>query len=176
MRKSSLEYYQKMRDQKRAFPREGKHHSFEAKEKIREAQIKYNQKLKKEGKQHHQKGRKMSEEAKRKMSESKKGMYDGPKNPAWRGGRKKSDGYVFIWSPHHPYAGKSGYVKENRLVVEKHICRFLKPEEACHHINKIKNDNRPENLMAFKSDRLHQLFANGHNIKSSDIIFDGRKI
>lgn len=176
MRQTSLKYYQKMRSLNQPFPRKGMHHSPETKEKIREVQIQYNQRLEKEGKQHPQKGRKMSEDAKRKMSESKKGMYDGPKNPAWKGGRKKCGGYIFIWSPYHPYAGKSRYVKENRLVVEKHIGRFLKPEEACHHINGIKDDNRPENLMAFKSDSLHQLFEHGHFTNPSDIIFDGRKL
>jgi len=156
--------------------RKGKKHSPETKQKMRLAMFHRLEKLKKEGKPHFLKGRKIPEEQKRKMRLAKLGMYDGPKNPAWKGGRKKCGGYIFIWSPHHPFAGKSRYIKENRLIVEKHICRFLKPEEACHHINGIKDDNRPENLMAFKSDSLHQLFEHGHPTDSSDIIFDGRKL
>jgi len=43
-------------------------------------------------------------------------------------------------------------------------------------LNKIKTDNRPENLMAFKTQSAHNKFEFNIKIKTSDIIFDGRKI
>ncbi|GAH51578.1 unnamed protein product, partial [marine sediment metagenome] len=112
-------------------PRKGKKHSPKTREKIRQAHLQFNKNLREKGKPHPLKGFKHTEETKINMRLSKERIFIGPKNPAWKGGRKKSGDYIFIWSPHHPYAGKSRYVKENRLIVEKHICRFLKPEEAC---------------------------------------------
>jgi len=176
MRDAGFRYYQRLLKENIPNPRSGSKHSPETREKMRQARIHFHERLKKEGRPHPLKGRKIPEEQKQKMRLAKKGMYAGPKNPAWKGGIKRSGGYIFIWSPHHPYAGKSGYVKENRLIVEKHIGRFLKPEEACHHVNKIKDDNRPENLMAFTSHSAHGRFENGNPIDIRSIIFDGRKI
>lgn len=77
----------------------------------------------------------------------------GEKSHGWKGGKytTKRDGYVFIYCPKHPFAKKSGsggggYVLEHRLVMEKHLGRYLTKEEDVHHINGIKNDNRLENL------------------------------
>jgi predicted DNA-binding protein (UPF0251 family) len=67
-------------------------------------------------------------------------------------GRKTTDkGYVFIHLPEHPYAGKDGYVAEHRLVMERHIGRYLQPWEVVHHVNEIKNDNRVENLIVMSA-------------------------
>ena len=72
----------------------------------------------------------------------------------WRGGKytTKRDGYIHIYLPEHPNArkgggGGGGYVLEHRLVMEKMIGRYLTKDEDVHHKNKIKDDNRPENLM-----------------------------
>lgn len=77
----------------------------------------------------------------------------GPKSPFWKGGRaKKQGGYVAIYSPNHPnavYGGGQGdarYVLEHRLVMEKHLGRYLERWEEVHHRNGIKDDNRLENL------------------------------
>ena len=58
------------------------------------------------------------------------------------------NGYVYIYTPKHPFAYSNGYVAEHKLVLEKKLGRFLKKTEHAHHINKITDDNRPENLEA----------------------------
>lgn len=54
--------------------------------------------------------------------------------------------YYAIHTPHHPFADSKGYVFEHRLIIEKHIKRFLEKTEVVHHINGNKKDNRIENL------------------------------
>ena len=66
----------------------------------------------------------------------------------WKGGRYVSHGYVSIKYPSHPQA-YNGYILEHRLVMEKKLGRYLKPNEQVHHKNGIKDDNSPENLQLF---------------------------
>ena len=156
----------------------GKHFSEEHKRKISEAG--------KERRHSEESKRKMSEAARgrifsvlhrKRIGEKSKGRIMGSKNPRWNNGIKRHPkGYLLIRKPSHPFCTKEGYIWIHRLVIEKQIKRFLKPGEACHHINKIRNDNRPENLMAFKNNSSHTKFENGNPINPSDIIFDGRKL
>lgn len=69
----------------------------------------------------------------------------------WRGGRFEVKGYILVLVPQdHKFfsqmAGASGYVLEHRLVMAEKLGRPLTRDETVHHINGIKNDNRPENL------------------------------
>lgn len=66
----------------------------------------------------------------------------------WKGGRiKDGKGYIRINTPEHPNATGTGkYVPEHRLVMEKHLGRYLTKEENVHHKNGIRDDNRLENL------------------------------
>ena len=76
-----------------------------------------------------------------------------------RDGKIKRGEYWYIKSWKHPNCGKQGYVAEHRLVMEKHIGRFLKKEEVVHHINHDPADNRIENLQLFSSHGQHTKYG-----------------
>lgn len=73
--------------------------------------------------------------------------------------RLDSKGYVMVYEPEHPNKSFHGWQYEHRLVVEAVIGRYLASDEAVHHINGVKDDNRPENLEAMD--------ANDHAILSA---------
>lgn len=90
----------------------------------------------------------------------RRGPRNGTGHPNWKGGRIVSgSGYVLIYCPDHPAARRvhktGGYVWEHRLVMEKHLGRFLARSEVVHHKNKNKTDNRIENLEVFESNAEH---------------------
>ena len=85
----------------------------------------------------------------------KDNMQKGHKHPHWKGGKRLQGGYIYIWQPHHPNATRHGYVLEHRLVMEKHIKRFLEPTEIVHHKNGITTDNRFQNLELLKNQSVH---------------------
>ena len=117
-------------------------------------------------------GRVINEETRKQLSKQKVGN----RNPAWRGGKSLTKkGYLFVKNLKHPYANGRGYVFEHRLVIEKILGRYLMPQEECHHINKIRIDNRVKNLMAFSNHSVHEDFENNRDVLLSDIVFDGRQ-
>jgi hypothetical protein len=99
------------------------------------------------------KGREFSEEHKKKIAEA----HTGEKHYNYKG-KQNDSGYVLIPMPDHPCATKRGLVPEHRLVMEEIIGRFLKPEEVVHHINGVRNDNRPANLWLFSDNSEHLQF------------------
>lgn len=78
---------------------------------------------------------------------TQRGPLRGINSPSWKGGRRVTNkGYVRIYQPDHPGADKDGYVLEHRLVKEAVLGRYLAKTEEIHHINGVRDDNRPENL------------------------------
>lgn len=102
-------------------------------------------------------------------------LYSGKNNPNWKSGIRRGNGYIQVYIENHPYRNSEGYVYQHRLVVEDIICRYLITKEEVHHINKDKEDNRPENLIAFSSKSAHRTFEQKGRVKEDDVIFDGRK-
>lgn len=80
----------------------------------------------------------------------------------WKSGRTMSKaGYVWVHidKPHiRQISKRHHYVPEQILVVEKALDRLLTKQEATHHINEVKSDNRIENLYIFENEAEHQRY------------------
>ncbi|QYK68299.1 HNH endonuclease [Paenibacillus sp. S02] len=94
----------------------------------------------------------------------KRNQY-GENNSSWKGGRvlvnhktpnghrflssrNESKGYYMVRQPDHPHANKNGYVFEHIVVALKAAGREkLDPDECVHHIDFVRTNNSPENLI-----------------------------
>lgn len=74
------------------------------------------------------------------------------------------NGYKMIYMPTHHRADSTGCVYEHIIVAEKKLKRNLKDGECVHHLNEIRNDNREENLIVFKTRADHTAFHKGCEI------------
>lgn len=92
-----------------------------------------------------------------------KGKF-GEKSNGWKGGIMYERGYRLVMARNHPHGVAKGdgikYIREHRLIVEKHIGRYLKPSEVVHHINENPLDNRIENLMIMSKEEHNKLHQN----------------
>lgn len=82
-----------------------------------------------------------------------RGKY-GKNHHSWKGGKTNIGSYIKIYCLNHPFA-KDNYVLEHRLIMERHLGRYLLPQEIVHHINGNTQDNRIENLILFSSRGKH---------------------
>lgn len=89
------------------------------------------------------------ESMKRKLSEARKCHYNGLNGYGHT--KPHCMGYELVYAPEHPKAHKDGYVMKHTVVAERTIGRYLHDNEEVHHINHIRNDNRPENLVVMDS-------------------------
>lgn len=92
--------------------------------------------------------------------------------PRWKGGKKiRRDGYSFVIAPddhpHPSYVKKSGlrYILEHRLVMERHLGRYLDPSEVVHHIDENPLNNDVANLRLFATQREHMLTAHPDQVQ-----------
>lgn len=100
----------------------------------------------------------------------------GPDHHLWKGGRwTHKSGYVYVYAPDHPKANRDRYVLEHRLVMEQTIGRLLRDDEVVHHINHVKDDNRPENLMILSPGEHSTLHAPDRQYDSETMSKAGKK-
>ena len=72
---------------------------------------------------------------------------EGSQNRNWKGGKSLCNGYVSVISSEvRRNSRKHKYVLEHRVIMEKALGRKLEKWENIHHKNRIKTDNRLENL------------------------------
>jgi len=70
------------------------------------------------------------------------------RNARWNDGLyKNAQGYMFVRKRNHPYSNCDGRVKRARLVLEEKLGRHLLKGMEIHHINSVRDDDRPKNLM-----------------------------
>jgi hypothetical protein len=100
------------------------------------------------------KGKHLSKKHKENLRKSKIGK----RSNHWKGGKFKQGQYTMILSPNHPFANKRGYILRHRLVMERHLGRYLKPEEVVHHIDGNPSNDRIKNLMLFPNQIAHQKY------------------
>lgn len=75
---------------------------------------------------------------------------------------EKSTGYMKIYYPEHSRSMSDGYVYEHWLVAEKLLGRPLKAKECVHHINRVRHDNRLENITVYPNRGHHMKDAHSH--------------
>lgn len=101
------------------------------------------------GEKHPLWGKHHSKTTREKMKQSHLGQFKGENHYNWKGGIHNNNGYIYVSMPEHPQANSKGYVGRAHLVAEKALGRMLntKKGEMTHHINEIKNDDRPQNIL-----------------------------
>jgi hypothetical protein len=68
---------------------------------------------------------------------------------------------VYIQMADHPNAKKNGYVSEHVAIASASIGRAIAPNEVVHHLNGVRDDNRPENLEVMTRSAHHSLHHKG---------------
>ena len=90
---------------------------------------------------------------------NKSKLFSGEGNGRWNGGKmKNTGGYTelnknLVEKEYHYLTDCRGYIREHRLVAAKKYNRKIDKKEIVHHLNGIRTDNRPENLVIVDSSK-----------------------
>ena len=104
------------------------------------------------------------------------GYPKGPESHKWKGGRfTHATGYVYVYAPEHPNKNAAGYVLEHRLVMEQTLGRLLEKWENVHHLNGIRDDNRPENLVTITRSEHMKVHKAWNSVRPESRVENGRK-
>jgi hypothetical protein len=99
----------------------------------------------------------------------------GEKHHNWKGGKMMRSGYVMLLRPDHPRANRDGYVLEHILVWEQAHGKPLPKGWIVHHLNGIKNDNRPQNLPAMPNKKHYLVLqAKAKRIQELEALLNGQ--
>lgn len=104
--------------------------------------------------------------------------HKGEKALNWKGGRYMKSGYWVVRCEGHPRAEKRGhYVKEQVLIMEKALGRYLRDGEIVHHLNGNKSDNRIENLTIVSSQEHARIHHTGKQyMKGRKLVDDSDRL
>ena len=94
-------------------------------------------------------------------------------NPNWKGGRYIGGNkrrYIMVRCVGHPKVSKQGYILEHRLIMEKHLGRFLESTEYVHHMNGNGHDNRLSNLRLVTKQEHQQIHLGKNDVKPKEHI------
>lgn len=84
--------------------------------------------------------------------------------------KKRRDGYIKVYAPNHPHCTSDGYVMKHILVMEREIGRYMTKDECVHHINRIRDDNRIENLrLMTKSNHISMHMKERHENRRKEV-------
>ena len=72
----------------------------------------------------------------------------GEDNSNWKGGKTTANGYIYIRTKRKSGGAGDSYKAEHHIVWEQIHRRLLPENWIVHHLNGIRDDNRPENLEA----------------------------
>lgn len=86
----------------------------------------------------------------------------------------RRSGYWYVLDKSHPFSGKQGYIAEHRIVMEKHIGRYLTTQEVIHHIDGSRDNNNIENLELCSTHGQHTKQHHSDIFKKQSILFKGK--
>ncbi len=82
---------------------------------------------------------------------------------------KTKAGYVRVFKSDHPRAYK-GQVSEHVIVMENYLGRPLPKGTVVHHINRIRSDNRVENLLLLRNEDDHRALHRAMRSGNTDVV------
>jgi hypothetical protein len=106
----------------------------------------------------------------RKIGDGQRRAWDTKRQRMPIGSKRLShQGYILVKTR----KGEGRWDKEHVLVIERQIGRRLFPQERVHHINAVRDDNRPENLYLCRSGSEHSLVHASFDHLLGGLLADG---